>query len=162
MDKKIIPQLGEKHYTATVFVVSQKTPRKFLLTHHIKYDKWMPPGGHIEPLENPVEAAIREVKEESGVDIQSFLSDIKVIDDRASILPRPTFLLEERIDLHGDHPEHYHLDFVYVIEVPMQEVNHQIEESHDIGWFTVEEMKELPMFDNVRHEVAVVLEKINS
>ena len=75
MNKKIIPQEGEKHYTATVFVVSQKNPRKFLLTHHIKYDKWMPPGGHIEAMENPVEAAVREVKEESNVDIQSFLGD---------------------------------------------------------------------------------------
>ncbi|MBT6690894.1 NUDIX hydrolase [Candidatus Parcubacteria bacterium] len=162
MDKKIIPNLGEKHYTATVFIVSKMKPRKFLLTHHIKYDKWMPPGGHIEPMENPVEAAVREVKEESGVDIQAFLKDVKVIDERANILPLPTFLLEERIDPYGDFPEHYHLDFVYVIEVPMQEVNHQIEESHNIGWFSLEEMKDLPMFDNVRHEIDIVLEKLEN
>jgi 8-oxo-dGTP diphosphatase len=31
---------------------------------------WHPPGGHREPGESPVEAAVREVREEAGVDIR--------------------------------------------------------------------------------------------
>lgn len=153
---------GQKHYASTVFVVSDTKPRKILLTHHKKFDKWMPPGGHIEKMENPIEAAVREVKEESGVDIEPFLKQIKKIDDRASILPLPAFILEEKVDAYGDQPDHYHIDFVYTFEVPMQEVSHQIEESHNIGWFSREELKDLPMFDNVIHEIDIILEKIGN
>ena len=31
--------------------------------------KWGPPGGHGEPGENPIETAIREIKEETNLDI---------------------------------------------------------------------------------------------
>lgn len=151
---------GQKHYTATVFVVSKSTPRKFLLTHHKKFDKWMPPGGHIEDMENPLEAAIREVKEESGIDISPFLEKINIIDDRARALPLPMFVLEERIDPYGDQAEHYHIDFVYVIEMDEQPVIHQEKESHQIGWFTVEDIQNIPVFDNVRHEIEAVLAKL--
>lgn len=152
---------GQKHYTATVLVVSENEPRKFLLVHHKKFDKWMPPGGHIEKMENPVEAAVREVEEESGIDIKPFLEKVKSIDDRAKSLPLPKFILEEKIDAHGRQPKHYHLDFVYVIEVPLQDIRRQEKESHDIGWFTVEETKDLPMFDNVRQEIDMTLAKLS-
>lgn len=155
-------EYGQKHYTATVFVVSESRPRKILLVHHKKFDKWMPPGGHIEKMENPIEAAVREVKEESGVDIKPFLQKIDKIDDRAKILPLPTFILEETIDHHGEQPEHYHIDFVYTFEVPMQELSHQIDESYDIGWFAREDLENLPMFDNVIHEIDVILKKIGN
>ena len=74
----------------------------------------------------------------------------------------PTFILEETIDPHGGQPEHYHIDFVYVFEVPMQKVSRQIKESHDIGWFGVSDLKTLPMFENVLHEIDVILKKIGN
>ena len=44
-----------------------------------KLNKWLQPGGHIEGLETPIETAIRETKEETGVDIRivgpSFIQD---------------------------------------------------------------------------------------
>ena len=151
---------GQKHYTSTVFIVSQQRPIKILLAHHKKFDKWMPLGGHVEKDENPIEALIREAKEESNIDIEPYLEKNKVIDDRAISLPLPTFVLEVQIDAHGDYPEHYHNDLVYVVEVPYQEVKHRAEESHDIAWFALEEMENLPMFDNIRHELEYILSKI--
>lgn len=38
--------------------------------HHEERDIWMVPGGGIEPFENSIEAAIREAKEETGLDIE--------------------------------------------------------------------------------------------
>ena len=35
-----------------------------------KLNKWLQPGGHIEYTETPAETAIRETKEETGIDIQ--------------------------------------------------------------------------------------------
>ena len=53
-------------FTASAYVVFKD---KVLLRLHEKYNIWLPPGGHIELDEDPVQAAIREVKEESGLDI---------------------------------------------------------------------------------------------
>lgn len=40
---------------------------KFLLSRHKKRDTWETQGGHIEPGETPLDAAKRELFEESGV-----------------------------------------------------------------------------------------------
>ena len=47
----------ERHFTATAYVVSGE---KTLLIWHIGLRMWLPPGGHCEPNEDPVEAAVRE------------------------------------------------------------------------------------------------------
>ncbi len=140
----------EKHYTATVFVLSDTKPTKTLLIHHRKYDKWMPPGGHQDPHENPIEAAARETFEETGVDVAATIGALERVDAGASFIPRPQYLLEEGpIPARDDQPEHYHLDQVYVVRVPEQVVSHNQAESHDIGWFTLEETEKLDTFDNV-------------
>ncbi len=47
---------------------------QFLLRHRISAhgnDTWAPPGGHVDFGEDPVQAAIRETKEEVGIDIHA-------------------------------------------------------------------------------------------
>ena len=58
--------LYNKSITATVYIVNNG---KVLLHMHKKYNTWFPVGGHLEPNELPHEAAIREAKEEAGIDI---------------------------------------------------------------------------------------------
>lgn len=53
-------------YTVETFIVFKD---KVLLRFHDKYAIWLSVGGHIEPDEDPNQAAIREVKEEVGLDI---------------------------------------------------------------------------------------------
>ncbi len=149
MSKERIEE-GEKHYTSTVFIITKKTPRRVLLVHHKKFDRWMPPGGHQEVDENPHESAIRETQEETGIDIRPYLSKPKSIDGRAVSLPLPNFLLEEQIDAHKEQPSHYHLDMIYIVSVPYQKVARQEGESHSIGWFTREECVSLNTFENVQ------------
>jgi 8-oxo-dGTP diphosphatase len=43
---------------------------RLLLVRHAKLGKWLPPGGHIEPDETPDEAVLREVREETGLDVE--------------------------------------------------------------------------------------------
>ena len=43
---------------------------ELLMVYNKKLDKWLQPGGHIEQGESPIETAIREVKEETGIDIE--------------------------------------------------------------------------------------------
>ena len=81
-----------RHFTATGFVVHRGAT---LLHWHPKVKMWLPPGGHIEPNEDPVQAVLREVEEETGV--------------QAEVVPTGT-----PIDL--DYPEQVHAPFTIEIE----------------------------------------------
>ena len=61
--------LIEKHFTSTAFVL-HPTEDKVLLHWHSKVKAWLPPGGHIENNETPVEAVKRETFEERGIHIK--------------------------------------------------------------------------------------------
>lgn len=141
---------GEKHFTASCWITTTGKPKKILLIHHKKLGRWIQPGGHIEKFENPVDAAIREAKEETGLDI-SFLADgIQVIDNEGTFLTPPDFLMEQTIPEHGIQPMHFHLDINYVVKIPEQDLKRSIKESHDIGWFTKEEALELDIHEDTR------------
>lgn len=149
---------GEKHCTASVYIISRELPRRVLLVHHKKFDMWVPPGGHKEPHENFYETAIREVKEEVGIDIMTYLSAPQILDDHACLLGAPAFILEERIAAHGNQPEHFHLDITYIVKIPFQRAVHG-DESHAIGWFTLEETQDLPIFTNVRKIIETIFKE---
>jgi 8-oxo-dGTP pyrophosphatase MutT (NUDIX family) len=56
------------HFTAAAFLVCRDTKRVLLLEHKF-LKKLLQPGGHIEESDaNPLDAAYRELKEETGID----------------------------------------------------------------------------------------------
>jgi 8-oxo-dGTP pyrophosphatase MutT (NUDIX family) len=55
------------HFTASAFVLSPREDA-LLLIHHAKLDRWLQPGGHVDPEDDDLLAAARrEVLEEVGV-----------------------------------------------------------------------------------------------
>ena len=63
-----MPHIHEKvDFTVEVFIVYKD---KVLLRKHDKYGIWLSVGGHIELDEDPVQAALREVKEEVCLNIE--------------------------------------------------------------------------------------------
>ena len=55
------------HFTSSAFVLSPDD-RDILLIFHDKFERWMQPGGHIEPSDVTVTTgALREVAEETGI-----------------------------------------------------------------------------------------------
>lgn len=157
MSRENVTTLEEKHNATTVYIITQEQPSRVLLLHHKKLNKWLPPGGHQERHENPYEAAIREVKEETGIDISNNLSTPQSLDARVLSLPLPMFILEEKIDAHKDQLEHFHIDMIYVVRVSHQQIIRQETESQDIGWFTQEEVEALDTFENVKSIVKTLL-----
>jgi 8-oxo-dGTP pyrophosphatase MutT (NUDIX family) len=99
----------ERHHTATAYVVSRG--RTLLLWHH-KLKMWLPPGGHLEPNEDPVQGALREALEESGVEV-TVIPPPDLLDCLGpAILPPPAVILVEDI-VRPDQPFHQHIDHVY-------------------------------------------------
>ncbi len=131
----------ERHFNVTVYVFSPSS-RKFLFIKHKKLGKWLPPGGHIEANERPDVAGVREVIEETGIDVhlegERFPREIDIV--------RPFGIQLNVID-----PEkHEHMDVVY-LAVPTGNEDEKIntQETTGIGWFAIEEI-ENESFDTFR------------
>jgi 8-oxo-dGTP pyrophosphatase MutT (NUDIX family) len=96
-----------RDFTVVVFVIDRG---HVLLHRHLKLGLWLPPGGHIEPNELPDEAALREVREEAGIDValtggRGLNRDLP---DEPRQLVRP-----EGIQLELISPGHEHIDLIY-------------------------------------------------
>ncbi len=111
---------------------------------------WLPPGGHQEENENPFEALVRETKEETGFDITPFLPKTTRLDSRVTSLPVPDYLFEETIPRREEKPEHIHMDFVYVIEVPEFVPQFPEREYAKMQWIGEGDVAGLPLYPNIQ------------
>ena len=98
-----------RHFTATAFVVDQG---RVLLHWHPKVRAWLPPGGHVEPNEDPVQAVLRETEEETGVAAEVVASRPPLdMEYPAQVQPPYTIMIE---DIHDPvEGYHQHIDMIY-------------------------------------------------
>src|SRR5262249_2569529 len=113
-------------FTVAIFVVHD---RKILLIHHRKLDKWLPLGGHIELDEDPEAAALREAREESGLDVELLGERPPTTGPGTRALIAPRFL-----DIHRISETHEHIGMIYWARPKKGEVTLATEEHHDIRW----------------------------
>lgn len=104
-----------KHFSATVYVINLIDGEPKVLLHlHKKHNHWYGLGGHVEDNEDPVAAAIREAKEEAGIDVKIFSPKKKLLRVKwANELIAPALLFDQQIDARDGKPEHRHLDCIY-------------------------------------------------
>ena len=132
-----MPHLHEKiDFTVETFVVHENT---VLLRKHDKYKIWLSIGGHIELDEDPNQAAVREVKEEVGLDVvlagESTRSEKK--DGYTELIP-PRFLNRHRIN-----EAHEHVTFVYFARAKSDVTSQgDGEVNEEMRWFTKEELND--------------------
>jgi 8-oxo-dGTP pyrophosphatase MutT (NUDIX family) len=108
------------HVTASCFIVADG---KLLLHHHRRLDRWLQMGGHVELDEHAQEAALREGREESGLDDLALLDD-GIFDLDVHVIPAAK----------GE-PEHRHFDVRYVARTSSpQRVVIDRAESNDVAW----------------------------
>ena len=155
-------QRDEKHFTTSVYIFSKEAKPRVLLLFHKKNQKWMQPGGHINPNETPPEAAIREVLEETGMDLTPYMKPTRQLTEDVLDMAVPVLLQQQRIEAYNDEPAHYHLDMGYVVHVPHKLPEPAQDESLMVNWFTLEQLDKLDMFDNVRTLIKELFAGINS
>jgi len=139
------------------YVFNPKT-KEFLMMFHRKLGKWLAPGGHVEGGENTAQAALREVKEEIGVDLN--LIEIKgELDedgkDFRRIQSEPESgafcAIEEFIHPIGAQDPHIHVDSIYVGTIASEK--HPEKRNKDEvtarDWFPLSQIEQLNTFDNV-------------
>jgi 8-oxo-dGTP pyrophosphatase MutT (NUDIX family) len=100
-----------RHFTVTGFVSHQG--RTALHWHRL--GAWLPPGGHIEPDEDPLQAVLREVREETGMDVEVLPAGPRFAYQDPPQLPTPAAMAVYDLP-EGDRalPErHQHIDLIY-------------------------------------------------
>jgi 8-oxo-dGTP pyrophosphatase MutT (NUDIX family) len=115
----------EKHFTVTGFVVHGE--RTLLLWHRL-LKMWVPPGGHIEPNEDPQEAVLREIREETGLDARPIASEERLDVSYPRELAAPVTILVE--DSPEPAPPHQHVDLIYFCTVIGEPPELPQDESH--------------------------------
>lgn len=122
-------------FTVAIFVVQNG---KVLLIHHRKLDKWLPLGGHIELDEDPEQAAIREAKEESGLEVELLGERPPTTSPGTRALIAPRFL-----DIHRITDTHEHIGMIYWARPRNGSLALAAEEHHDIRWCSRDDLDTL-------------------
>lgn len=131
--------------------------KKVLLVHHRGFNKWVPPGGHIEEDETPDQAVIREYKEEVGLDIDVVAAYESAFagDTNATPIPMPFHIDLEREGFTVPHMGYF---FYVKLRKADQEIIVQKEELYDAKWFAKEDLPGLATFDQVRALAAYAID----
>ena len=111
-----------RHFTATGFVVHDDN---VALHWHPKVQAWLPPGGHIEDNEDPVDAVVREVEEESGLRAEVVPTGQPFdLEYPTHVHPPFTIMVEDIHDPVDGY--HQHIDMIYMLQLvgPAEPLNH--------------------------------------
>jgi 8-oxo-dGTP pyrophosphatase MutT (NUDIX family) len=130
-----------RHFTVAVFVVWEG---KVLLHLHRKLGMWLPPGGHIDRDELPDDAAVREVLEETGVEVELVGERREDVQDPVQ-LHRPAGVQLENIG-----PSHQHIDLIYFAR-PRDSAGILADYSEDrVSWYGPEDWDAMAVNAEVR------------
>jgi len=135
-------------FTAEVFIVYQD---KVLLRQHDKYKKWLSVGGHIELDEDPNQAAVREVKEEVGLEGKLYAPPSYEATNRQGY---KELIPPEFMNIHRINDTHQHISLVYFATSDTDQlILSETEVSDGCKWFTKEEL------DNPQYQLSEVIKK---
>ena len=139
-----------RHFTATVYVVNDGATA---LHEHGRLGIHLPPGGHIERDELPHEAALREVREETGLEATLAADRADVDAPNGRPLPEPAHQMLHDIDVHPDGSVgHQHIDHLYYASVPSRRIDPRGRDEADGDaweWYTPAELAAGPFDSDV-------------
>lgn len=129
------------HMTAGAWLLDESGER-VLLTHHKKLNRWLQLGGHADGCSDLRAVALSEAREESGIASIDFVSEA-IFDLDVHLIP--AYVRE---------PSHYHYDVRFLMRVVGDSSFQVSGESHDLGWFTHQELASLDIDASARRLAA--------
>ena len=140
------------HMTASAWVVSPDRTQ-ILMAYHNIYDSWSWLGGHADGEEDLLAVALREVREESGLEhLRPISEEIYSLE----ILP---------VDAHQQRGKfispHLHLNLTFLLEAdPAAAVRAKEDENSAVGWFTADKMLEVVREERMKPIYRKLTEKL--
>ena len=119
----------------------------------------MPPGGHLEAGEAPWEGAVREVREETGLEVD-LGSHANIDVPNACSFPAPLACLLEEIAATPYNAPHQHVDFIYLGRPVGGVLKENPKESEGLRWFTFEEVQALCPEREILPDAQQLIERI--
>lgn len=132
----------EKSCGALVYRV-ERGKIKILMLRHRKGGHWSFPKGHVEVGETETETALREIKEETGLDVV-LLDNFR---QRVEFSPRPGVIKEVIYFLAHTHQRFF---------------KRQVEEIKEIRWMDIDAAFRCVTFQNDRHLIRLARDRIVS
>lgn len=123
------------HITASAWIIDEKGSSA-LLVHHKKLNRWLQPGGHADGDENVLTVAIKEAREETGLNTLNLIED-NIFDIDIHLIPR-----------NGDNQAHYHYDIRFLFVAKKTEDYVISEESNELKWIPMDKINLYTEYNN--------------
>jgi 8-oxo-dGTP pyrophosphatase MutT (NUDIX family) len=150
-----------KHATSSVYLFTPGDDGwRIGLIHHPRLHRWMPPGGHVEPDENPAEAGLREVAEETGRTAHLVNTHTDDLTSALAGVPIPVWIAEQQVPAERRHPHpHVHVDHLYLATTG----NHPLATPAELtfAWFAADDLATLDMFDDSRAGARLLFNRVD-
>lgn len=140
------------HFASSAFVVN-KEKSKMLVVYHNIYDAWIYPGGHADGEKDLLSVAVREVFEETGL-------DVKVLDDSIYAISADPIIGHVKRGKYV--PAHTHLGVIYLMEADDKKpLIFRQEESQGVKWISFDEAVGDNIVDFARPVHKKLIKKLN-
>lgn len=127
--------LLEGHVTGSAWVVNPERTHA-LLVHHRRLERWLQPGGHCDGDPDVLATALREVREETGIEATPVYEAVFDVD-------------AHDIPARGAEPAHVHYDIRFLAEAPLSKEPVVSPESREVRWVRLDEIAGLDTDESV-------------
>jgi len=133
------------HFTASAWVVN-KEKTKILMIYHNIYKSWAWTGGHSDGEGVPLKTAIREVKEETGIDNVSVLKE--------DIFSLEIVCVNGHIKKGKYVSSHVHLNLTFLLEADEKEMlKVKEDENSGVKWVNIEDVEKVSNEEWIRDNI---------
>jgi 8-oxo-dGTP pyrophosphatase MutT (NUDIX family) len=128
----------QRHFTVSGFVCNANAT---LLHWHRKLQIWLPPGGHVDADEDPMQAVLREALEETGYTCEVVPHEPRLPFSNITQLPSPLKIIVADVGASPKEPAHQHIDMSYALRPRPGVARVTAEHDHGFVWVTADQLR---------------------